>query len=59
MKKIQNRCAVTFGLRVREEKLGFSPKVTRFFSSRTFLRPLGVLQGDASLLFREFILKLG
>lgn len=57
MKKTQNWCAITFGLRVRDEKLGFSPKVTRFFSSGTFLRPLGVLQVDASL-FRKFILKL-
>lgn len=59
------QCAIAFGLGACGEELGFSPKVTLFFSPRTLIGPTGVLptnsplpQGGLDSFFWEFILKL-
>lgn len=38
MRKGRNGCAIAFRLGTREEELGFSPKVSLFFSSGSSLR---------------------
>lgn len=45
----QKKCAIAFGLGACGEELGFSPKVTLFFSPRTSIGPTGVLPTNSPL----------
>lgn len=57
MRKGRNGCAIAFRLGTREEELGFSPKVSLFFSSGSSLRAARVPHhhGENLIVLWEFI----
>ena len=65
VRKGQNRCAITFGLGARGEKLGFSPKTPSFYPLGHSLGWQECLQAvphchrEVLIVFWEFIPKLG